>query len=84
MADLLRQYDAATNTIKQLQAQMEADCAAAAKEVKVDLARFTLRIWISWRSFPSPRRRWRRQIRNRLRAGTRGFRSCKGIAFRAW
>lgn len=41
MADLQRQYDQATATIKQLQARMEADCAAAAKDANVDLAKFT-------------------------------------------
>ena len=41
MADLQRQFEQATSTVKQLQAQMEADCAAAAKEANVDLAKFS-------------------------------------------
>ena len=40
MADLQRQFDQATFTVKQLQAQMEADCAAAAAESKVDLTKY--------------------------------------------
>ena len=41
LVDLQRQFDQATALIKQLQAQMEADCAAAAKEAKVDLTTYT-------------------------------------------
>ena len=41
IADLQRQFDQATTLIKQLQGQMEADCAAAAKEAKVDLTKYT-------------------------------------------
>ena len=40
MVEIERQYEQSTNTIKTLQAQMEAECSAAAKEAKVDLGKY--------------------------------------------
>jgi len=41
MSDLQRQFDQATTAIKQLQGQMEADCAAASRAANVDLAKYS-------------------------------------------
>jgi hypothetical protein len=41
MADLQRQYDQAVKDLKAVQAEMESDCAAAAKEANVDLSKYT-------------------------------------------
>jgi hypothetical protein len=41
MADLQRQYEQAAALIKQLQAEMEGDCATAAKAANVDLTKYT-------------------------------------------
>ena len=38
--DLQRKFDQATNTIKQPQGQMEADCTAAAKAANIDLTKY--------------------------------------------
>jgi len=40
IADLQRQYDQATATITKLQAEMESECAAAAKASNVDLTKY--------------------------------------------
>jgi len=40
IADLQRQFDQAAAAIKEVQAQLEADCATAAKAAEVDLTRY--------------------------------------------
>ena len=41
LTDLQRQYEATMVTVRQVQTQMQKDCATAAAEAKIDLGKFT-------------------------------------------